>query len=103
MKERFAETLPNGRTHSILNIGTQGSDNTPVYSVPEGHYFMMGDHRQRSDDSRNLRSMGFIPDRNIVGRAAFIFFSIDKSDGGYYKIWEWADRIRLNRIFTFIH
>lgn len=102
---RYVEELPNGVKHPIViddPMGSQHFDNTASYTVPEGHYFMMGDHRQRSDDSRNLKSMGFIPDRNIVGRASFIFFSLDKSKGGWWKIWEWPVRIRYNRLFTFV-
>jgi signal peptidase I len=77
-KEKFVETLPNGRSYSVLNIGNQGSDNTPVYTVPEGHYFFMGDNRDNSSDSRvpNIAGgVGFVPYENLIGRADRIMFS----------------------------
>ncbi len=78
LKSKFIETLPNGVQHSTLNIAMQGSDNTPVYTVPEGHYFFMGDNRDNSSDSRvpNIAGgVGFVPYENIVGRADRIMFS----------------------------
>ncbi|KUF11022.1 signal peptidase I [Pseudoponticoccus marisrubri] len=77
-KQKFIETLPNGHSHSILNIASQGSDNTPVYTVPEGHYFFMGDNRDNSSDSRvpNIAGgVGFVPYENLVGRAGRVMFS----------------------------
>ena len=78
VKEKFIETLPGGATHSILNIAMQGSDNTPVYTVPAGHYFMMGDNRDNSSDSRmpqTVGGVGFVPFENLVGRADRVMFS----------------------------
>ena len=77
-KSRQIETLPNGVTHKILNIGDQGSDHTGVYTVPEGYYFFMGDNRDNSADSRLPQAaggVGFVPLENIVGRADRIMFS----------------------------
>ncbi|WP_372893149.1 signal peptidase I [Rhodosalinus sp.] len=77
-KEKFAETLPNGTTHSILNIGRQASDDTPVYTVPEGHYFMMGDNRDNSSDSRvpqQVGGVGMVPYADLIGRADRVMFS----------------------------
>ena len=78
VKEKLIETLPGGTSHSILNIGTQGSDNTGVFTVPEGNYFFMGDNRDNSSDSR-VSSMtggvGFVPYENLVGRADRVMFS----------------------------
>jgi signal peptidase I len=77
-KERFTETLPGGHAHSILNISSQGSDNTPVYTVPEGHYFFMGDNRDNSADSRvpsMVGGVGFVPFENLIGRADRVMFS----------------------------
>ncbi|MEM7073639.1 MAG: signal peptidase I [Pseudomonadota bacterium] len=78
IKERFIETLPNGRSHDILNIGPQGSDNTGVFVVPEGHYFFMGDNRDNSQDSRarvTAQGVGFVPFENLIGRADRVIFS----------------------------
>jgi signal peptidase I len=98
---QFKETLPNGVEHQILEISDkQMFDNTPVYTVPEGHYFAMGDNRDRSRDSRFLSDVGYIPVENLVGRAEFIFFSID---GSVYEFWKWPDTLRLERFFQSIH
>ncbi|MBI6629239.1 signal peptidase I [Pontibaca salina] len=78
LKSRQIETLPNGEEHTILNIGVQSSDNTGVYSVPEGHYFFMGDNRDNSSDSRMPQTaggVGFVPYENLIGRADRIMFS----------------------------
>src|SRR5699024_3734728 len=70
----FIETLPNDVEHQIWERSDDDLfDNTPVFSVPEGHYFAMGDNRDSSQDSRS-RNVGFIPKENLVGRAEFIFF-----------------------------
>jgi len=77
-KSAYLETLPGGHTHSILNIGTQGSDNTPVYTVPAEHYFFMGDNRDNSNDSRVPQSfggVGFVPYTHLIGRADRVMFS----------------------------
>lgn len=78
-KERFIETLPNGVSHSILNIedGAYGDD-TLVFTVDEGHYFFVGDNRDNSEDSRvaqALGGVGLVPFENLIGRADRIMFS----------------------------
>ncbi|MBK0326394.1 signal peptidase I [Rhodobacteraceae bacterium F11138] len=77
-KIREIETFPDGNSHTILNIGNQGMDNTGVYTVPEGHFFFMGDNRDNSSDSRLPQSaggVGFVPFENLIGRADRIMFS----------------------------
>ena len=75
---RYIETLPNGRQYFILEETESGpADNTQVYSIPDGHYFAMGDNRDRSQDSRFLDAVGYIPRQNLVGRAEVKFFSVD--------------------------
>ena len=77
-KSRQIETLPNGVEHAILNLGNQASDNTGIYTVPEGHYFFMGDNRDNSADSRLAQQaggVGFVPFENLIGRADRIVFS----------------------------
>lgn len=88
-KDKFIETLPGGKTHSILNIGNGAVDNTGIYAVPEGQYFMMGDNRDNSDDSRG--GVGFVPFENIVGRADRIMFS--SAGRSLFFFWTWrSDR-----------
>ncbi|MHA6347113.1 signal peptidase I [Roseivivax sp. CAU 1761] len=89
-KSRFIETLPNGVSHSILNIASQGSDNTPVYTVPEGHFFFMGDNRDNSSDSRVPQvagGVGFVAFENLVGRADRVVFSSAGSSMLYFWTW----------------
>jgi signal peptidase I len=74
------ETLPNGVSVTTLDMVDNGFlDNTQVYQVPQGHYFMLGDNRDNSSDSRVLNGVGFVPRANIIGRAARIFWSPDLS------------------------
>lgn len=94
---QYIETLPNGRVHRILEMfGDQGpSDNTEAFTVPEGHYFMMGDNRDNSADSRAFPSrFRFVPIENLVGRAEFLFYSKDSSQPIYD-----LGSIRYDRLF----
>ncbi|WP_415921416.1 signal peptidase I [Tateyamaria sp. SN6-1] len=78
IKERYVETLPGGADYTVLNVATQGSDNTSVYRVPEGHFFFMGDNRDNSADSRLAQvvgGVGYVPFENLIGRADRIMFS----------------------------
>lgn len=97
---RYVETLPNGKQHFIIEqYGDHGpADNTDVYTVPEGHYFAMGDNRDSSLDSR-FPDVGFVPRENLVGRAEMLFFSID---GAPWKLWTWPSAVRFGRIFDSI-
>ncbi len=99
-KSRFIETLPNGVQHQILNIGTQGSDNTGIYIVPEGHFFFMGDNRDNSADSRlpqSVGGVGYVPYENLIGRADRIMFS--SAGHSMLFFWTW----RGDRFFKAIH
>lgn len=102
---RFIETLPNGVKHQVIKqvpFGEARMDNTPVYKVPEGHFFMMGDNRDGSNDSRMQEVVGYIPLENFVGRASFIFFST----GGHialWEIWKWPFTAHYSRIFKEIN
>ncbi len=77
VKERATETLPGGSSHSVLNVRPSRRDNTPVYTVPEGHFFFMGDNRDNSTDSRVMppNGVGFVPYANLIGRADRVMFS----------------------------
>jgi signal peptidase I len=96
---QYQETLPNGVSHRIIERdGDRGYwDNTYVYNVPAGHFFMMGDNRDNSTDSPDESSVGFVPFENLVGRAEIIFFSIDENASAW-KIWEWPWTVRWNRL-----
>ena len=99
----YLETLPNGVTHDILKASDDGPlDNTQEYLVPPGHVFAMGDNRDNSLDSRVLNAVGFIPVENLVGRAEFLFFSVDAT-APWWEFWEWPFEIRWNRLFSGIH
>ncbi len=98
----YRETLPNGKSYTVIELsGDRGShDNTKVYTVPEGHYFGMGDNRDNSMDSR-FSEVGFIPEENFVGRAEILFFSTN-GHAPWWQIWEWPSMIRYSRIFDAI-
>jgi signal peptidase I len=100
---RYIETLPNGVTYPVLDLVNEGiGDNTDVYKVPEGHFFMMGDNRDNSTDSRFLSEVGYVPFENLVGKAQIIFFSIDE-DAAFWQIWKWPTDVRWSRIFQLVH
>ena len=101
MVEQYIETLPNGVTHPILKhdaFGASRYDNTPVFVVPEKHYFMMGDNRDQSDDSRNPNFIGIVPEMNLVGRVEMLWFSIENSS--ILCLWDWVNKGRFGRIFS---
>jgi signal peptidase I len=100
--KRWRETLPNGVSYTTLNlVDNSFYSNTPVYEVPPGHYFMMGDNRDNSQDSRVMSAVGFVPLENIIGRAQFIFFSVLEGDRAW-EVWRWPWSVRWNRVFTLI-
>lgn len=99
---QYIETLPNGRSYHIVEMSDFGRlDNTGIYTVPEGHYFAMGDNRDNSLDSRVLSEVGYIPAENLVGRAEFLFFS-HNSTARLWEIWKWPMAIRYGRMFQAI-
>lgn len=99
---RYIETLPGGVEHPIIEISDNHPyDNTGTFLVPPGHYFMMGDNRDSSTDSRAMDGetrVGFIPSENLVGRAEILFYSNDGS-ARWWEIWRWPMSIRLHRLF----
>jgi signal peptidase I len=98
----FRETLPNGVEYMVLDTDPDGDmDTTDEYVVPEGHYFMMGDNRDNSQDSRYLNWVGYVPVENFVGRADIIFFSVSP-EATLWAVWQWPFAIRWNRFFNLI-
>ena len=95
----YRETLPNGVSYLIQEC--QGDnylhDNTPVKTVPAGHYFMMGDNRDNSLDSRTP-TVQFVPTHQLVGRATRVAFSVDGEQSRIWQVWKWPGAIRYGRI-----
>ncbi|MDN5249288.1 signal peptidase I [Bartonella sp. TP] len=97
----YLETLPNGISYNTLDLDPQmRGNNTQLFTVPAEHYFMMGDNRDDSEDSRF--SLHYIAKEELVGRANLIFFSLGKNTSGY-QFWRWPSSIRWNRLFTFVN
>ena len=100
--DKYKELLENGKLYSVLNINDfQTLDNTQEFIVPKNKYFVMGDNRDNSLDSR-ANGGWFVPLENFVGKGNFIFFSIS-GDTRFWEFWRWPSNIRYSRIFTKIN
>lgn len=98
------ETLPEGKSFTIQDFGPGGEmDDTPIYEVPQGHYFMMGDNRDNSIDSRvgEMSGVGLVPDENLVGRAEIILFSWEPGASLLNPV-SWFANLRPSRFFVML-
>jgi signal peptidase I len=109
-KPRYEETLPNGVRHYVLHWDRETDlDNAGPYKVPAGHYFMMGDNRDNSIDSRVASTrygVGYVPFENLEGRAEIVFFSAAVDDPHAFRLtspWTWPFDVRWSRIFGLVH
>jgi signal peptidase I len=103
--KQFRETLPNGVSYNTLYCYERGSleNIEEPFVVPAGHYFMMGDNRDNSLDSRvpSPSGVGYVPFENLIGKAQIIFFSVHEGEAAW-QFWWWPWSVRWGRLFTIV-
>jgi signal peptidase I len=96
---QYRETLPGGKSYLVLDRSADGpEDTTEAFTVPPGHYFMLGDNRDDSDDSRGI--VGYVPSENLIGKAQFTILSVDDEKSSWWKFWAWPRVFRAGRFFA---
>lgn len=100
---KFRETLPNGVSYYVLDdYDNPEADNTELFTVPEGHYFFMGDNRDNSIDSRFVDDVGYVPVENLVGPARVIALSVEEGES-LLAFWKWGKTLRFDRFGTWLN
>ena len=99
----FDEKLSNGKIYKAVYNSEYSFQNSDKFVIPKKHFFLLGDNRDCSKDSRFLSEVGYVHQDNLVGKAQFLFFSSDYRVGSILKFWDWGNIIRFNRFFKKIN